>query len=147
MRKNDGIPIIILHFTHDADTVLRAEILLAGIQDFGIGIGGTECLCYLVDIGFQSDYQRFVCQSEAFHLISRTTHYQRFTTPHFMIDDSATVGFQHPDRIFLTIVQTGNTQSLEVNIGKSLHGTVVFGFDGIVELAVILVGEPLLKFG
>lgn len=145
VRQDDGVPIVVLHLTHDADTVFGGEIFFAGIEDTGIGIGGLEGLGYLVDIGFQTDNHRFVCQSQTLHFVGGGTHNQGFAAAYFVVNDATAVDFGHPDGIFLTAVEVRDAQCFEVKVGKGLHGAVVLGFDGVVELAVVHVGEPLFE--
>ena len=145
VREDDGIPIVVLHLTHDADTVFGGEIFFAGIENTGIGIGGLEGLGYLVDIGFQTDNHRFVRQSQTLHLVGGGTHNEGFAAADFVVDDTAAVDFGHPDGVFLTGVEVGDAQRFEVKVGKGLHGAVVLRLNGVVELAVVHVGEPLFE--
>ena len=54
VREDDGIPVVVLHLMEDLDTAFRREVLLAGIEDFGVGVGGGESLCDLVNIRLQA---------------------------------------------------------------------------------------------
>ena len=62
-----------------------------------------------------------------------------------MIADAATVSFEHPHSILLTLVEVGNAQSSEVKIGKGLVRAVEVGAHKTVEKAVVPVCELLLK--
>ena len=62
-----------------------------------------------------------------------------------MIADAATVGFEHPHGILLTLVKVGNTQPSEVKVGKRLVRTVKVGSHKTVEKAVVPVGELLFE--
>lgn len=93
MRKDDGVPIVVLHLTHDADTVFGSKIFFAGIEDTGIGIGGLEGLGYLVDIGFQTDNHRFVCEPQTLHFVGGSTHNQGFAATDFVVNDATAIDF------------------------------------------------------
>ena len=62
-----------------------------------------------------------------------------------MIADAATVGFEHPHGILLTLVKVGNTQSFKVKVGKRLMRTVKIGTHKAVEKAVVTLRELLLE--
>ena len=77
------------------------------------------------------------------------THYQRFTTTHFKITNSATILFQHPHAILLRLVNGTDpvavAQHLHVEVGECLVRSVIFRAHETVELAVIEVNKPLLE--
>ena len=74
-----------------------------------------------------------------------STHDKRLARSHLVIADAATVGFEHPHGILLTLVKVGNAQSSEVKVGKRLVRTVKVGSHKTVEKAVVPVGELLLE--
>lgn len=74
-----------------------------------------------------------------------STHDKRLARSHLVIADAATVGFEHPHGILLTLVKVGNAQSSEVKVGKRLVRTVKVGSHKTVEKAVVPVGELLFE--
>ena len=98
-----------------------------------------------MDIGFQTDNHRFVCESQTLHFVGGSTHNQGFAATDFVVNDATTIDFCHPDCIFLTAVQVGNTQPFEVKTGERLHGTVVLRLDRVVELTVVHIRKPLFE--
>lgn len=74
-----------------------------------------------------------------------STHDKRLARSHLVIADAATVGFEHPHGILLTLVKVGNAQSSEVKVGKRLVRTVKVGSHKIVEKVVVPVGELLFE--
>ena len=74
-----------------------------------------------------------------------STHDKRLARSHLVIADAATVGFEHPHGILLTLVKIGNAQSSEVKVGKRLVRTVKVGSHKIVEKVVVPVGELLFE--
>ena len=62
-----------------------------------------------------------------------------------MVADAATVGFEHPYGILLTLVKVCNTQSSEVKVGKRLVRAVKVGSRKTIEKAIITVRELLLE--
>ena len=56
-----------------------------------------------------------------------------------MITDTATVGFEHPHGILLTLVKVGNAQPSEVKVGKRLVRAVEVGAHETVEKTIITV--------
>ena len=62
-----------------------------------------------------------------------------------MVADAATVGFEHPHGILLTLVKVINTQPSEVKVGKGLVRTVKVRAYKTVEKAVVTVGELLFE--
>ena len=62
-----------------------------------------------------------------------------------MVADAATIGFEHPHGILLTLVEVCNAQPSEVKVGESLVRTVKVGSHKTVEKAVVPVGELLFE--
>ena len=58
---------------------------------------------------------------------------------HLMVADSATVGFEHPYGIFLTLVEVSNTQSFKVKVWKRLVRTIKVWSYKTIEKAVVTV--------
>ena len=81
--------------------VLRREVLFAGIQDAGIGIGSLISCRYLSDIGFQSYYHRFLRHAETLHFVRCDAHDECLARAHLVIAYSSTVLLDHPHTILL----------------------------------------------
>ena len=113
------------------------EVLLAGIEDFGVRVGGGEGLCDLVDVRLQAGDKGLVRQSQTLHLVGGTAHDERLAATHLVIGDPPSVLLEHPDAVLLAGIQVGNAQPLEVKTGKALVRAVVLGTDEAVELAVV----------
>ena len=62
-----------------------------------------------------------------------------------MVADTATVSFEHPHGILLTLVKVGNAQPSEVKVGKRLVRAVKVGSHKTVEKTIITVRELLLE--
>ena len=77
VRKDDAVPIIVLDVAEDPQAVLRREVLLAWIEQTGIGIGRAEGSGDLVDVGFDTDDHRLAGQSQTMHLIRCDAHDER----------------------------------------------------------------------
>lgn len=137
VREDDGVPVVVLHPVENLDTAFRREVLLAGIEDFGVGVGGGEGLCDLVDVRLQAGDKGLVRQSQTLHLVGGTAHDERLAATHLVIGDPPSVLLEHPDAVLLAGVQVGNAQPLEVEAGKALVRAVVLGTDEAVELAVV----------
>ena len=101
MREDDGVPVVVLHLVEDFHAAVGREILLARIENLGMGIGGAEGLGYLVDVRLQSGDKRLVRQSESFHLVGGDAHYQRLAATHLVVSDATAVHLQHPDAVLL----------------------------------------------
>ena len=137
VREDDGVPVVVLHPVENLDTALRREVLLAGIEDFGVRVGGGEGLCDLVDVRLQAGDKGLVRQSQTLHLVGGTAHDERLAATHLVIGDPPSVLLEHPDAVLLAGIQVGNAQPLEVKTGKALVRAVVLGTDEAVELAVV----------
>ena len=111
VREDDGIPVVVLHLMEDLDTAFRREVLLAGIEDFGVGVGGGESLCDLVDVRLQAGDKGLVRQSQTLHLVGGTAHDERLAAAHLVIGDPPSVLLEHPDAVLLAGVQVGNAQA------------------------------------
>ena len=109
MRKDYGIPIVILNLPEDLLALFGCKIRLARVKNFCRRISGTERFGNLVYVGFQPDNHRFMNQTESFFLISGTTHDKCFSAADLVVDNPASEQFVHPNRIFLTRVQILNT--------------------------------------
>ena len=87
VREDDGVPVVVLHPVENLDTALRREVLLAGIEDFGVRVGGGEGLCDLVDVRLQAGDKGLVRQSQTLHLVGGTAHDERLAATHLVIGD------------------------------------------------------------
>ena len=101
-------------------SLVGREIVLARIEQLGIRVSRLEGLCYLLHVGFESEYHRLVRQAEPLHLISCGTHDKRLSCSHLMITDTSPVEFEHPNGIFLAAVQTLDAQAFQVEVGECL---------------------------
>ena len=76
-------------------------------------------------------------------------HYQRFTTPHFKITDTAAVLFQHPYTVLLRLINGADsiavTQYFHIEVRECLVAAVVLRAHEAVELVVIQVHQSLLE--
>ena len=90
-------------------------------------------------------------QSQSLHFLRRKAHNQRFTRTNFVVANSAAVLFQHPDAVFLALVHLLDSillfQRFQVQTRKTLVRTVIGRTHETVELVVIHIRQPLLKFG
>ena len=107
VREDDAIPVVVFDVAEDPRPVLDREILLAGIENAGVGIGFAERVGNVEDVGLESDDHRLVRQPEALHLIGRRTHDDRLAAPHLVIADPAAVGFKHPHGVLLARIEVG----------------------------------------
>jgi hypothetical protein len=96
-------------------------------------------------IGFQADNKRFVGKSETFHFISCTTHNKGFSCPDLVVTYSAAILFEHPDSVFLTLVQVGNTQPFQVQSGETLVRAVILRADKAREGFFLFLFVPVAK--
>ena len=73
-----------------------------------------------------------------------------------MVADTPSVEFEHPDGVFLAVIQAFNTQPFKIEVGKRLMRAVILRSDKAVELVVIqffqtfleivwLLGKPVCK--
>ena len=85
----------------ELDPVLRREVLFAGIEDAGIGIGGLVGCCNLSHVGLQSYDHRLLRHAQTLHLVCGDAHDERLARTHLMVADSSTVLLDHPDTILL----------------------------------------------
>ena len=88
---------------------------------------------------------RLVCQSQSLHLVGSRTHDECLSRSHLVVADAATVGFEHPHGIFLTLIKVWYAQSFKVKVGKRLVRAVKVGSYKTVEKAVVPVGELLFE--
>ena len=145
VREDDGIPVVVLHLVEDFHAAVGREVLLARIEYLGVGIGGAEGLCNLVDVRLQTGNERLVRQSEPLHLVGGDTHYQRLAATHLVVGDATAVHLQHPDTVFLRGIQILDAQSFQVKVRKGLVAAVELGAHEAVELAVVHVLQFLLE--
>ena len=101
MCQNHTVKVVVLDFFKQFTSLFRLEIILARIQNLGIGIRLAVCLCNLMYIRLESDNHRLACQSETFHLLCRHTHNHSLAGSDLMVTDTPTVLFEHPDGILL----------------------------------------------
>ena len=99
-----------------------------------------------MDIGFQADDHRLVGKSQALHLAGGAAHDQGFSRSDLVVADAPAILCEHVNRILLARIEIFNTQGFQVQVGELLMGAVVFGSDEAVELAVVEIGQILLKF-
>ena len=111
VRQDDAIPVVVLDVVKNTLAVLLAEIVFARIEYLSIGISFPKRVGNVENICFQSDNHRLVCQSQALHLVGSRTHDECLSRSHLVVADAATVGFEHPHGILLTLVEVGYTQS------------------------------------
>ena len=104
VREDNAIPVVVLDVVENPLPLIGREIVLARIEQLGIRVSRLESLCYLLHVGFESEYHRLVRQAEPLHLISCGTHDKRLSCPHLMVADPSSIEFEHPHGIFLTIV-------------------------------------------
>ena len=109
MREDNAIPVVILDIVENPLPLVRREIVLARIEQFGIRVSRLESLCYLLHVGFESEYHRLVRQAESLHLIRSGAHDKRLSRPHLMVTDSSSIELQHPHGVLLTVVQAFDT--------------------------------------
>ena len=143
VREDDGIPVVVLHLVEDFHAAVGREVLLARIEYLGVGIGGAEGLCNLVDVRLQAGNERLVRQSEPLHLVGGDAHYQRLAATHLVVGDA--VHLQHPDTVFLRGIQILDAQSFQIKVRKGLVAAVELGAHEAVELAVVHVLQFLLE--
>ena len=62
-----------------------------------------------------------------------------------MVADTATIGFEHPYGIFLTLIKVWYAQSFKVKVGKRLVRTVKIGTHKAVEKTIVTVRELLFE--
>ena len=70
------------------------------------------------------------------------THDKGLTSANFVVADTTAILQEHPDTVLLRLIdildiELGSGQSLQINAGKCLMGSVILGFDETVELPVI----------
>ena len=145
VRKDDAVPVVVLDVAEDPQAVLRREVLLAGIEQTGIGIGRAEGSGDFVDVGFDTDDHRLAGQSQTMHLIRCDAHDKRLARTDLVVADAAAVLLDHPDRILLAGIQVFDTQPPQVEPRKLLVAAVVAWTDITVEFAVVEIGQPLLE--
>ena len=145
MREDNAIPVVILDVVENPLPLVGGEIVLSRIEQLGIRVSRLESLCYLLHVGFESEYHRLVCQAEPFHLISSGTHDERFPCPYLMVTDTSSVKLQHPHGILLTIVQAFDTQAFQIKVGECLMGTIILGTHKTIESVIVEFLQPLLE--
>ena len=77
VRKDDAVPVVVLDVAEDPQAILRGEVLLAGIEQAGVGIGRAECPGDLVDVGLDTDDHGLASQPQTVHFIRRDAHDER----------------------------------------------------------------------
>ena len=145
VRKDDAVPVVVLDVVEDTLPFIGREVVLARIKQFCVGICRAECLCNLLHVGFQGKNHRLVCQSQPLHLVGCHAHDERFSRSHLMVADTPSVEFEHPDGVFLAVIQAFNTQPFKIEVGKRLMRAVILRSDKAVELVVIQFFQPLLE--
>ena len=156
MREDDAVPVVVLDFCEYLFAVGRGKVLLARIEDFRHRVRLAESLCYLVYVGFQPDNERFLHQSEAFHLVGSNTHYHGLSRADLVPADAPAVLFNHPDSVLLRGVEVIIRELFKGQSRKGLRRTVIGGSHVAIETLVVhpyqfipyfhgLVIEPTIK--
>ena len=145
MRKDDGIPVVVLDLPEYLLTLFRREVFASRIKDLGHRICRAESFGNLVNIGFESRNHGLVCQSETFLFVGCAAHDQRLAASDLVINDTAAQQDIHPDGILLTGIEVFDTQRLAVEAGKGQVRAVILRAHEAVELAVVGVGQPLFE--
>ena len=145
MREDNAVPVVVLDVVENPLSLVGREIVLARIEQLGIRVSRLEGLCYLLHVGFESEYHRLFRQAEPLHLISCGTHDKRLSCSHLMITDTSPVEFEHPNGIFLAAVQTLDAQAFQVEVGECLMGTIILGTHKTIESVIVEFLQPLLE--
>ena len=91
MRHDDTVEVVVLDGIEELHTILHRKILLAGIEDAGIGIGGLVGGGNLCHVRLQSDNHRLLRHAETLHLMCRHTHNERLARAYLVVTDASTV--------------------------------------------------------
>ena len=145
MREDNAIPVVVLDVVENPLPLIGREIVLARIEQLGIRVSRLESLCYLLHVGFESEYHRLVRQAEPLHLISCGTHDKRLSCSHLMIADTSPVEFEHPNGIFLAAVQTLDAQAFQIEVRECLMGTIIQRTHKTVKGIVVEFFQSLLE--
>ena len=145
MREDNAVPVVVLDVVENPLPLVGREVVLTRIEQLGIRVSRLESLCYLLYVGFESEYHRLVRQAEPLHLISCRTHDERFSRSHLMVADPSSIEFEHPHGILLTIVQAFDTQAFQVEVGECLMGTIVLRTNKTIESVIVEFLQPLLE--
>ena len=135
--EDNAIPVVILDIVENPLSLVGREVVLPRIEQLGIRVSRLEGLCYLLHVGFESEYHRLICQAEPLHLISCGTHDKRLFCSHLMVADTSSVEFEHPHGIFLAAVQTLDTQAFQIEVGECLMGTIILRTYKTIESVII----------
>lgn len=145
MREDNAIPVVILDIVENPLPFVGGEVVFARIEQLRVRVSRLEGLCYLLHVGFESEYHRLVRQSEPLHLISCGTHDKRLSCSHLMIADTSPVEFEHPHGIFWAAVQTLDAQAFQVEVGECMMGTIILGTHKTIKGIVVEFLQPLLE--
>ena len=143
VRHDNAVIVVILDIIEELHPVLGRKVRFRSVEDTGVRIGGTVALGYFRHV--QTGDNRFMCQSEPFHLMCYNTHYQGLSCTHLMVADTTAIQQRHPDTIFLALVYLFDIvfpfQSFQVQVGKGLVASVILRTD----VAIKLIGKPFLE--
>ena len=145
MREDNAVPVVVLDVVENPLPLVGGEVVLPRIEQLGVRVSRLEGLCYLLYVGFESEYHRLVRQAEPLHLISCGTHDKRLSCSHLMIADTSPVEFEHPNGIFLAAVQTLDAQAFQVEVGECLMGTIILRTHKTIESVIVEFLQPLLE--
>ena len=145
VREDNAVPVVVLDVVENPLPLVGREVVLPRIEQLGVRVSRLESLCYLLHVGFESEYHRLVRQAEPLHLISCGTHDKRLSCPHLMVADPSSIEFEHPHGIFLTIVQAFDAQAFQIKVRECLMGTIILGTHKTIESVIVEFLQPLLE--
>ena len=149
MRHYHAVEVVVLDRIEEFYTIGRRKVLLAGIEDAGVGIGRLIRRGYLCHVRLQTDDHRLAHHAQPLHLVRGNAHDERLARTHRVVADAAAILLQHPHAVHLRGIHALDAilavESLQVEVGKRLVTSVVLRAHEAVKLLVIHLCQPVLK--